>query len=153
MCTALTSSPAKATKVPTTRAMLERPSNGGVMSLRWRGAAEGLSSISQANMKKIRAKAGTIVPRPTPRLLRPAVVCIPFDTTNVASQKPTNTTVPMYNPLPARSGRPNAVANAAAPKDNSDGYNVTLFMNTNQVAWKPVRSPNASRTHTKMPPS
>ena len=133
--------------------MLERPSNGGVMSLRWRGAAEGLSSISQANMKKIRAKAGTIVPRPTPRLLRPAVVCIPFDTTNVASQNPTSTTVPMYNPLPARSGRPKAVANAAAPKDNSDGYNVTLFMKTNQVAWKPVRSPNASRTQTKMPPS
>ena len=30
---------------------------------------------------------------------------------------------------------------------------MTLFMNTNQVAWKPVRSPNASRTQTKMPPS
>ena len=26
-------------------------------------------------------------------------------------------------------------------------------MKTNHVAWKPVRSPNASRTQTKMPPS
>ena len=44
------------------------------------------------------------------------------------------------------------MANAAAPNDSSDGYSVTLFMNTNQVAWNPVRSPNASLTHTKIPP-
>ena len=81
------------------------------------------------------------------------MVFIPLDTTKVASQNPTSTTAPMYSPLPARSGRPNAVASAAAPNDSSDGYSVTLFMNTNQVAWKPVRSPNASRTQTKMPPS
>ena len=46
-------------------------------------------------MKKIRASAGTMVPRPTPRLLSPAVVFIPLETTNVAAQKPTSTTVPM----------------------------------------------------------
>src|SRR6478609_5866410 len=61
---------------------------------------------SQANMKKISESAGTMVPRPTPRLLSPAVVFIPLETTNVASQNPTSTTVPMYRPLPARSGRP-----------------------------------------------
>ena len=78
MWTALTSRPAKATKVPTTRAMLDSPSNGGVTSLRCSGAADGLPSISQANMKKISAKAGTMVPSPTPRLLSPAVVCHPL---------------------------------------------------------------------------
>ena len=46
-------------------------------------------------MKKIRASAGTMVPRPTPRLLSPAVVFIPFETTKVAAQNPTSTTVPM----------------------------------------------------------
>ena len=153
MCTALTSRPANATNVPTTKAMLESPSNGGVMSLHPSGAAEGLSSTSQANMNKIRASAGTTVPKPTPMLLKPAVVFMPFDTTNVAAQKPTRTTVPMYSPLPARSARPKAVANAAAPKESNDGYSVTLFMKTSHVAWNPVRSPNASRTQTKIPPS
>ena len=81
MWTALTSRPAKATKVPTTSAMLDSPSNGGVTSLRCIGAADPLPSISQANMKKIKASAGTMVPRPTPRLLSPAVVFIPLDTT------------------------------------------------------------------------
>ena len=65
------------------------------MSLRSSGVADGLSSISHANMKKIRASAGTMVPSPTPMLLSPAVVFMPLETTNVASQKPTSTTVPM----------------------------------------------------------
>ena len=60
-----------------------------------RGVADGLLSISQAHMKKIKAKAGTMVPSPTPRLLSPAVVFIPLETTKVASQKPTSTMVPM----------------------------------------------------------
>ena len=78
---------------------------------------------------------------------------MPRDTIQVAIQNTTRTTVPMYAPLTARSGRPMALASDAAPNDSSDGYSVTLFMNTNQVAWKPVRSPKAERTQTKMPPS
>ena len=95
MWTALTSRPAKATKVPTTRAMLDSPVKGGIRSLSSSGVADGLPSTSQANMKKISASAGTMVPRPTPRLLSPAVVFIPLETTNVAAQNPTSTTVPM----------------------------------------------------------
>ena len=95
MWTALSSRPAKATKVPTTSAMLDSPVNGGVTSLRCSGVAEGLLSINQAHMKKIRAKAGTMVPRPTPMLLSPAVFFMPPDTTQVAPQKPTSTTAPM----------------------------------------------------------
>ncbi len=95
MWTALTSRPAKATKVPTTSAMLDSPSNGGVTAARSRGVADGLLSMSQAHMKKISANAGTMVPRPTPMLLNPAVVCIPLETTKVANQNPTRTTAPM----------------------------------------------------------
>ena len=95
MWTALSSRPANATKVPTTRAMLDSPVNGGVTSLRCSGVADGLLSNSHANMKKISANAGTIVPSPTPMLLSPAVFFMPPDTTQVAPQKPTRTTAPM----------------------------------------------------------
>ncbi len=88
MWTAFSSSPANATKVPTTRAMLDSPVKGGVTSLRCSGVADGLLSKSHANMKRISAKAGTIVPRPTPMLLSPAVFFMPPDTTQVAPQKP-----------------------------------------------------------------
>ena len=75
--------------------MLDNPVNGGVTSLRCNGVAEGLLSISHAHMKKIRAKAGMIVPKPTPMLLSPAVFFMPPETTQVAPQKPTSTTAPM----------------------------------------------------------
>ena len=67
-------------------------------------------------------------------LLIPVEASIPRVTIAVAIQNTTSTTAPMYRPLDARSGRPTAVASAAAPNDSSAGYSVTLFMNTNHVA-------------------
>ena len=64
----------------------------------------------------------------------PADAFMPRVTIAVASQNTTRITAPMYAPLDARSGRPKDVASAAAPNDSSDGYSVTLFMNTNHVA-------------------
>ena len=95
MCTALTSRPAKATKVPTTRAMLDRPVKGGARSETANSICEGLESTSQANMKKIRNSDGTIVPSASPMLLMPVDDDMPRDTTQVAIQNTTSTTVPM----------------------------------------------------------
>ena len=95
MCTALTSSPAKATKVPTTSAMLDRPDTGGTMSETANGICDGFESMSQANMNTIRKRAGVIVPRARPMLLMPVLDFIPRLTMNVASQNTTSTTVPM----------------------------------------------------------
>ena len=95
MWTAFTSRPAKATNVPTTRAMLERPDTGGTMSDTEKGICDGLESISQANMNPIRNTAGVMVPSARPMLLMPAEDFMPRLTIHVASQNTTRTTVPM----------------------------------------------------------